>query len=114
MSELQESVITLGQIEEHGRTIKFSPELKVEIWHGGDFKENCCEVYYDFGMRDQMNFDNWLTRNLATPLEKIRKCIEFELFHAFFHPSEDPNYTVLNWALYGNLKERVELIEDFD
>jgi len=39
--------------------------------------------------------------------DAIRKFLNFEFMHSFFHPHEDPNYTLLNWAIYGNFKDDV-------
>lgn len=64
----------------------------------------------DFGMRIQISrIDNMLITNKRTSVNDIvLKTIIFDLFHAFYHPEIDPNYTHYHWALYGNLKDRVE------
>jgi hypothetical protein len=41
----------------------------------------------------------------------VRRQVEFDLAHTFDHPNYDPNYSHTHWALYGNLKDRVDNIE---
>jgi hypothetical protein len=74
---------------------------------------------FDFGMDSQTplekehNFILMHSDNLSNE-EKIAFDVIFDLFHAFFHTSEDPNYSYKHWALYGNLKDRVETGEDYE
>lgn len=37
---------------------------------------------------------------------------KFDLIHSFFHNQLDPNYNLVHWSLYGNLKDRARLVED--
>jgi len=41
------------------------------------------------------------------------KTICFDLFHSFFHPVEDPNYSHYHWALRGWTQERAS-VKDSD
>ncbi len=70
---------------------------------------------FDFGMDVEYPLDvehNWLANGyegLTTeshPIDVLMKTIFFDLFHSFFHPIQDPNYSHYNWALQGWLQER--------
>jgi len=84
-------------------------------------KDNIVTVYldYDFGLTYEFRpyesiKKGWCYNNIheQTPLDEIVKSfIQYDLFHAFCHTSLDPNYSHLHWALYGNLKDRVKVIE---
>jgi len=73
---------------------------------------------FDFGMEVIVPLDvehNWLVNGYGgltkeSSLEEIlMQSIFFDLFHSFFHPIEDPNYSHYNFALKGWLKDRVTL-----
>jgi hypothetical protein len=51
--------------------------------------------------------------NSADIEQSIRNMLAFEFCHSFFHDSQDPNYGILNWAIYGNFKDAVTTY-DFD
>lgn len=84
-------------------------------------KDNVVTVYvdYDFGMTDKFRpyesiKGGWCYNDIneKTPLDEIVKSfVQYDLFHAFCHTPLDPNYSHLHWALYGNLKDRVKVIE---
>lgn len=43
--------------------------------------------------------------------QKICRDVTFDIFHAFFHCPEDPNYTYYHWALYFMLKDNIKCWE---
>ncbi len=101
--------LRFDRIEEGNQVLIFLPMLEVEVYFDlMEPKALCC---FDFGMEVDISLMSMIVRNVEGNENKIRKLIEFELFHSFFHPCEDPNYTVLNWALYGNLKDRTAKVE---
>ena len=70
---------------------------------------------YDFGMTGRYYFGPNSILGINSKMSDediIRRIVEFDLAHAFDHPQEDPNYNHTHWALYGNLKDRVEEILD--
>lgn len=91
------------------QTIEFNPPLEIDVYEA----ENGLQAELDFGLRFYVGWRSPIVEGYATIEEKVQKIIEFELFHSFFHISEDPNYGVLNWALYGNLKDRVTKDEKY-
>lgn len=101
--------VIFSKIIEEDQAIIFDPPLKIDVYWGEIINE--CTYYLDFGMSFDYNFHRWFTKKYENDIDKIIRILEFELFHTFFHPQEDPNYSVLNWALYGNLKNRVKLTE---
>lgn len=116
------SEITLPEIIYEGyRTIKFKKPLVIKCHsiNSTDNGHKTAFYRFDFGMEGQTPLDkehNFIlmhSDNLSNE-EKIAFDVEFDLFHAFFHTAEDPNYTYYHWALYGNLKDRVETEEDCD
>jgi hypothetical protein len=64
-------------------------------------------VYVD--ENDSIDFDcevdGVMTQKLESITAKVTRTAEFQLAHAFGHIPCDPNYTVLHWALFGNLKQ---------
>ncbi len=99
--------------------IKFIKPLVVDWSYYKMGDEEMVFVDYDFGLTDMFNpmasvkigwgYDGV---NKDTPLEDIIKAfVKFDLFHAFFHVPEDPNYSHLHWALKGWLNNRVEVKE---
>jgi hypothetical protein len=113
--------ITLPQIiSEEDRRIRFKDKLSLEWAVAEDHETHVVvDITFDFGMSFLWNvkkdgkggFQTFLQENL-TLKEAIQKDTEFSLFHAFFHTPDDPNYDISHWALYGNLKDRVDLAED--
>ncbi len=137
MSEpLFKGIFLFNQINEElgdeKRILEFNPPLKVdyEILEKLD-KETGEENYsqdlpilafstFDFGMKLETSLDeahNWLINGYqgltkeSSPEEILMKSIMFDLFHTFFHPSQDPNYGFYHWALYGNLKSRAKALD---
>lgn len=110
------SQVTLTEIDEGMRHIEFSPPLGIAIFEGYEDEENdYVLIEYDFGMSLQFPIapaKNFLMSEDDSIEDIVRKTATFDLFHAFFHTSLDPNYKPYHWALYGNLKDRVTLKED--
>lgn len=115
------------------REIVFNPPLVIEysIWEKIDKetgKENYPEespimgyIDFDFGMDAKIALDvkyNWLVDEyngltVESPLQdKLMKSIFFDLFHAFYHPNVDPNYSHYHHALFAYLNPRVTLKEN--
>lgn len=46
----------------------------------------------------------------SDPIDILMKSLWFDLFHAFFHPSQDPNYSHYHWALQGWLLSRIKMM----
>jgi len=128
---MSEKLILKG-IQESGNIINFNPPLVIDytIYEKIDKetgKENYTEerpimafATFDFGMEIRVALDsnhNCLINGYGGLTEesslddKLMYSIFFDLFHAFFHTPQDPNYSYYHWALYGNLKDRVNLTE---
>jgi hypothetical protein len=105
---IMEGRLTINRIYEGSdRWIAFEPALVIE--YTIDIEKKLADFTYDFGMSDRVNLDpakNFCckTNDLQFSLEKS---IEFDLFHAFMHTSDDPNYSHTHWALFAYLKDRV-------
>jgi hypothetical protein len=104
--------LIFGEIDEGGSKLIFNPPLEVKYWILSE-KDKSADIWFDFGLQIDLRYDNYITSEYKTVVEKIKKMIEFELFHAFMHYNGDPNYTVIHWALFGNLFYRVKCIEDY-
>lgn len=122
---LAKGSFSFSKIEEDGyRFIEFSTPLEVWwcLYQNPTTGHRTAYVDYDFGLSDtfcpyQSIIKGWRYDNITTetqPEEIIRAFVKYDLFHAFFHYNQDPNYTHLHWALYGNLKDRVKLIDGED
>jgi len=105
------------------RRLEFNPPLTVE-WSVYEEEGNgkVAHVYYDFGLHDTFSVEpdkNCLLlgyyglRAVSPVQEMVEKNVIFDLFHAFTHCDMDPNYTHLHWALYGNLKDKTKVIENY-
>lgn len=98
-------------------SVQFKEPVVVEYWPRQK-EDGLWTIHYDydFGMADKFVFSEDVSWNNIsshdTDEEIIRKTVEFDLAHAFDHPCEDPNYTHTHWALYGNLKNRLDKILD--
>ena len=75
-------------------------------------------IEFDFGLQFNININPRLTFNSRfikesekQPEQLITTHVLFELFHSFCHPEFDPNYSHLNWAIKGWLKDRVTVKE---
>lgn len=110
MEHIDETTIILEKITESDQVITFNPPLVVQIYKvKKQTHTEYADVVFDFGLRTDVAYENWLTSKVTGDwIEKTKKVIEFELFHAFHHIHEDPNYGTLHWALFGNLAHRVE------
>ncbi len=73
---------------------------------------------FDFGMSVEYPLDvehNRLANGYegltseSHPIDVLMKTIFFDLFHSFFHPVQDPNFTHYNWAIQGWLQERTSV-----
>ncbi len=114
------------------RTIQFNPPLVIEysIYDKIDVdtgKENFSDdvgvkgyATFDFGMEYETALDskhNFLTNGYlgltkdSQPENIFMKTIMYDLFHAFFHIPQDPNYLHYHHALYAYLRERASLTE---
>ena len=98
----------------------FKIPLKIRVFLGdkGEDRETAL-AGYDFGLDDEIPIKkehNWLynynnDNPECDPVKTVFAAIKFDLMHAFFHYSGDPNYTHLHWALYGNLSDHVDSFE---
>jgi len=123
---IAEGKFTFAWLNECGRRLEFNPPLEVEWSAYNDSRNdlNMLMVYvdYDFGLTDKFSpyssmFHGWHYNGTTndTPLDEVVKSfIQYDLMHAFFHCSDDPNYTHLHWALYGNLKDQTTIIDPDD
>lgn len=102
--------IVISKLEYENDRIEFYPPIKIDCHNNGSL--NRCHVYFDFGLDTEIGISSFYLNLQDSVEEKTRQTLEFEIIHAFFHPYEDPNYTLLNWALYGNLKERSVIYYD--
>jgi hypothetical protein len=107
--KLPNPIKELGEI-----TFKGGP-IEIDIYFV-DRKAKKAYYTWDFGMDDFMNLDSNFCgikniKNIKKIRDKVIRQCEFDLSHAFFHPSEDPNYTCLHWALLGWYKDLVDLKE---
>jgi len=116
------STITLPDtIVEGGRSIVFKKPLSLKCHYIGseDYGYKVAVFTFDFGLEHitplekEHNFI-LMRSDDKTDEEKIAFDVIFDLFHAFFHCSVDPNYTDYHWALYGNLKDRVIIKDEED
>jgi len=109
---MNEAILDFTKMEEGDKFIVFDPPLKVEIYKS-ESHEDVAFLDFDFGMNFKINYSNWITKKMPDDwIARTRRMIEFELFHAFHHTNIDPNYGVLNWALFGNLAHRVTCGQD--
>ena len=127
-----EGVMEGGEIEGK-RSITFNPPLKVAytIWEKKDpltGKENYTEDFpmiafttYDFGLTMETPIDpehNWLTNGYngltkdSSPEDILMNSLIFDLFHAFCHETQDPNYSHYHFALVGWLKDRATITDN--
>lgn len=106
--------------------LKFKEPLKVDAYFynsDGDYETGTVDnatIRYDFGMYDTIPLSkgdnmhvNYMTRNPDADLAIfVFNTIALDIMHAFFHYVGDPNYNHTHWALFGNLKDRVEVCKD--
>jgi hypothetical protein len=107
--------LTFTEIHEGSASIIFDPPLKVDAYLIKDDDGDKVNINFDFGLSHDFGLHPFYIQDKNLPWEKrVVKIVEFELFHSFFHPSVDPNYSILNWALFGNLAHRVTCVEKRD
>lgn len=105
--------IEITELNYEDEKLIFTPPVKIDCWL---VNNNRAFIVFDFGLETEIRISSFYL-DLHDPAEKRTKnTIEFELIHSFCHPPEDPNYSLLNWALYGNLKNRVKRlpVENWD
>lgn len=107
-------------------TLTFNPPLKItwNVWR--EFNEGTKNIWayvqFDFGMTKRISVEadgNFLIAGGYEGLTKnssyediVKKVIQFHLFHALTHTTQDPNYSHFHWALAGWLKGRVKVTEN--
>lgn len=77
-------------------------------------QEQRIEYLYDFGLSGVFNYYNKNAFNDTVLIELFKETIKEELTTTFFLPQEDEKYSLLNWALYGNLKNRTIVKHTFN
>jgi hypothetical protein len=86
---------------QYNETVTFNPSININCY--GDDKE--FSLQFDFGLTCDFTFENrhivWATNDSWE--RKIVEWVKFELDHSFFHTSIDPNYSTINYALFGCL-----------
>ena len=106
-----------SNIYEGNNVIHFKQPFYVD-WLTPLDENNIAHISFDSGMSCELEIDplkDFLFGMYDTNeiiIRKIKEMISFDLFHAFFHCTEDPNFTYYHWALYGLLKDRVECKEE--
>jgi len=101
-------------IKTHGDSeqVSFDPPLHIEATLKGDL----IHVYYDFGLSFDLptDFESYGTRPETPWTERLKRLIEYDLDHTFFHSHVDPNYYVMrHYALLGCLclRQRAKLTQ---
>lgn len=124
---IEENSCTFVQLNESDIVLYFDPPLKVS-WSIYENKSHplgpvtIAYIIFDFGLEYEINpvstkNNGWGYQGInpnSTNDMVIKSVIIYDLFHAFTHFQGDPNYTHLHWALYGNLKDRIKVIENFN
>jgi len=99
----QEYVLEIGRVDSHmfGDYVEFNPPLVIN----GYKYDDTVFFEYDFGMRNNIEAaDRGPYFTASDPwTEKIKETVRFDLEHAFFHTSLDPNYTAIHYAILGCL-----------
>ena len=120
--------LTIHEVRGLGRiTFKPGQDLDVGFVKGDDEgNDNYATVTFDFGMEIHVpltSANNFLisseihktnehcVSDSSPMIDKIRATLEFDLDHAFLHINQDPNYNTYHWALFGNLKDRVNVLD---
>ena len=112
--------LALTVFRESDRRIAFKHAMRVEwsvIAEESTGSRLLVEILFPNGMR----IERWFSTQNPHPAghlsaftrralsDAVRRFLNFEFMHSFFHPHEDPNYTMTNWAIYGNFKDDVIL-----
>lgn len=85
-------------------TIKFDAPIKIDFLIYT--KEQRIEYIYDFGYSSKFEYYSKNLMSETVLIEYFKEFITSELAKTFFFPQEREEYSLLNWALYGNLKNR--------
>ena len=115
-----EGNIVIAEITYSGQTISFKNGQELMIQYTKFKNDPIIYVDYDFGMTVKET-SNYITNpgflgicENTTVKDIVLRTVKFDIEHAFCHPSEDPNYTELHWAILGWLKDRVIVTENDD
>ncbi len=111
---MKEFKIIVESISIEGEVIEFDPPVYIDVVENEPsdyFSQPNYRFIWDFGMVVPISLRDFYKIGDSFLKEKARKRIDFDLCHTFFHPQQDPNYSVLNWALYGNLKNRIKSLD---
>ncbi len=112
--------IIVEKFESGMGSIVFKKPLKISWWEM-DCDENgiVVEIFLNDGINwaERFSLDAWIpfSKIESFDFEDVQKTVEksvhFDFDHAFFHYQGDPNYGLTHWAIYGNFKDEVEIIE---
>ena len=113
------AIITIEELWGIGHLV-FKEPMEIKVFFGDTPNEEVLAVF-NFGMEyriptaKEKNFlYNYAEKNEnAEPIKTVFSTIKFDLMHAFFHYSGDPNYSHTHWALYGNLKDKIDADDSF-
>lgn len=88
--------------------LTFDPAVLVEARH--DCERPNFKIEFDFGLKLDYDSEEEIFGDIHALNDCARRFLEYHLIHAFFNCKRDPNYTVLHWALWGNLKDRIKVL----
>jgi hypothetical protein len=116
MSDPTNTELTLTKIHEGPNAISFNPPLKLDCYLVKDgASDQYVNINFDFGLSYDFGLNPFYIRDeVLSWEERAERIVTFELFHSFFHPMEDNNFSILNWALFGNLAHRVTCEERWE
>ena len=121
LKSFQYATITIHELWSIGHLI-FTKPLKIEVFLDGPEEDTGRALaVYDFGMEQDIptkKENNFLynyggPNEAAEPIKTVFSSIKFDLMHAFFHYTGDPNYGAIHWALTGHLTDRVTADDSF-
>lgn len=84
--------------------IKFDAPIIIDYLIHHD--EEKISYIYDFGLSKEFTYYSDKTFSEKVITEYFKEEIKSDLARTFFLPQESDDYSLLNWALYGNLKNR--------
>lgn len=95
----------VGGVSSHidGDEVIFDPPLEISGYRETGSDE--ISYYYDFGLSDKFLMSRpafWDGPDMSWT-ERLKSLVRFDLEHAFFHVSMDPNYVADHYALLGCL-----------
>jgi hypothetical protein len=117
MNDITNIEITLTKIHEGTSTISFNPPLKLDCYLVKDgASDQYVNVNFDFGLSYDFGLNPFYIRDEVLSWgERAERIVTFELFHSFVSGHFcDPNFSTLNWALFGNLAHRVTCEERWE